>query len=84
MTEQGGDVEEGETLLGKEGDSMRQLSARSFLDYGDDEGSDSNGSQGTLIKYHRSLFSHPCSLLFPSEVVVITCRFNELKDHTIP
>lgn len=44
MAEMGGDVEEGERLLGKAAERMRRPSARSFLDFQDEDGSDSDGS----------------------------------------
>ncbi|BDA43547.1 Uncharacterized membrane protein YCR023C at N-terminal half [Coccomyxa sp. Obi] len=44
MAEMGGDVEEGARLLGKRAERMRRPSARSFLDYQDEDGSDSEAS----------------------------------------
>ena len=46
MAEMGADVEEGSRLLGKPAERMRRPSARSFLDYQDEEGSDSEASLG--------------------------------------
>lgn len=46
MAEMGGDVEEGARLLGKRAERMRRPSARSFLDYQDEDGSDSEASLG--------------------------------------
>lgn len=46
MAELGSDVEEGRKLLSKRAERMRRPSARSFLDYQDEDGSDSDGSLG--------------------------------------
>lgn len=48
MAEMGGDVEEGARLLGKRAERMRRPSARSFLDYQDEDGSDSEASLGAM------------------------------------
>lgn len=57
MAEMGGDVEEGARLLGKRAERTRRPSARSFLDYQDEDGSDSEASLG------GDTFPAICSLL---------------------
>ncbi len=48
MAQIGGDVEEARKLLSKGAERMRRPSARSFLDYQDEGGSDSDASLGQL------------------------------------